>query len=271
MDWLLNRLNPASRSLNDNEKQILGRVLCLQCQLFSSNNKWREIADLLDSQNYRGSERAIVARLDFWRAEAALRLNNNAEARERFDQLESQIVGIKESWIPMVGLRRAQLAARQEDWQVVLEMVDELDRQYPEFELAYECDYLRGRALAGRGEMSAARTAYGHVLENEWATGTETAALAQWMIGESYFHQRNYELAREAYERVIERHYFPEWQARAALQAGKCAELGDNWEVAAKYYAEAAKRWENTKSAHELSARLRWVQQQVAQKQTTVR
>jgi TolA-binding protein len=119
--------------------------------------------------------------------------------------------------------------------------------------------------------MSAARMVYGHVLENDWAAGTETAAMAQWMIGESYFHQRNYELARVAYERVMERHHFPEWQARAALQAGKCAELGNHWEAAAKYYAEAAERWGDTKSAHELSARLRWVQKQVAQNQATLR
>jgi TolA-binding protein len=269
--WLLDRLNPASHSLSESEKQILGQALCLQCQFLSSDNKWQQIVELLDSQNYRGADVATIARLDFWRAEAALRLNKDAEARERFDQLQTQIVAITEAWVPMVTLRQAQLAARREDWQEVLKLVAELDRQYPEFELAYECDYLRGRALAGLGEMSAARTAYGHVLENDWATGTETAAMAQWMIGESYFHQRNYELARDAYERVIERQHFPEWQARAALQAGKCAELGDNWEAATKYYAEAAERWRETKSAHELSARLRWVQERVAQKQVTVR
>ena len=171
----------------------------------------------------------------------------------------------------MIRLRQAQLAARREEWQDVLRRVDELDEKYPEFELAYECDYLRGRALAGRGEMSAARTAYQHVLANEWAAGTETAAMAQWMTGESHFHQRNYELARVAYEQVIERHHFSEWQARAALQAGKCAELDDNWEAARKYYADAAERWHDTKSAHELNARLRWVQEQVAQRQSALR
>jgi TolA-binding protein len=271
VDWLLDRLNPANHSLSESEKQILGQALCLQCQFLSNSNKWQEIVELLESQDYRGVNVAIVARLDFWRAEAALRLNKDSEACERFDQLETQIVGINEPWIPMVALRQAQLATRREDWQDVITLVDELDRQYPEFELAYECDYLRGRALAGVGEMSAARTAYGQVLENDWATGTETAAMAQWMIGESYFHQRNYELARQAYERVIERQHFPEWQARAALQAGKCAELDDDWEAATKYYAEAADRWQETKSAHELNARLRWVQEQVAQKQSTTR
>ena len=95
--------------------------------------------------------------------------------------------------------------------------------------------------------------------------------MAQWMIGETYFHQRNYELARVAYARVIERHNFPEWQARAALQAGKCAELGDQWEDATKYYADALERWRETRAGRELNARLRWVEEQVAQQQATLR
>jgi TolA-binding protein len=271
VDWLLGRLNPATRSLSDSEKRIFGQVLCLQCQLLGAAGKWQEIATSLDGQKWPSGRDAVDARLNFWRAEAALRLGNHSEARERFDDLAGKTVGINESWVPMVTLRRAQLAARREEWQDVLNLVDELDERYPEFELAYECDYLRGRALAGRGKMSAARIAYEHVLENDWAAGTETAAMAQWMIGESYFHQRNYELARAAYERVIERHHFPEWQARAALQAGKCAELDDNWEAATKYYADAAERWHDSKSARELNARLRWVQEQVVQRQAALR
>jgi tetratricopeptide (TPR) repeat protein len=150
-------------------------------------------------------------------------------------------------------------------------LIKHLDEHHFEFELAYESDYLRGRALAGRGEMSAARAAYGQVLENEWATGTETAAMAQWMIGETHFHQRNYELATVAYERVIERHKLPEWQARAALQAGKCAELMEHWEQATALYTQAVERWQGTTSAKQLSARLRWTQEQLAQQQATLR
>jgi cellulose synthase operon protein C len=271
VDWLLERLNPASRSLSESEKQVYGQTLCLACQLFAAESKWQEIAELLCRHDKYTAGGTVFARLEFWRAEAALRLGKHTEARERFDDLVTETVGINESWVPMVTLRRAQLAARREEWQEVLKLVSQLDERYPEFELAYECDYLRGRALAGRGEMFAARNAYGHVLENDWAARTETAAMAQWMIGETHFHQRNYEQARIAYERVIERHDFPEWQARAALQAGKCAELGDRWDEATKYYADAAGRWSETRSGKELNARLKWVEEQVAQKPVTLR
>jgi TolA-binding protein len=263
VDWL------RARTTNK-PTAICQQVLCLQCQLWADRQEWQKIAKLLDTSQSKLNDRKVTARLAFWRAEAALRLGDYTEAQKRFDELVSNCVGTAEPWVPMVSLRRAQLAGRREDWQEVLRLVEELDRKYPEFELAYECDYLRGRALAGRGEMSAARAAYGVVLENEWAAGTETAAMAQWMIGETHFHQRNYEIAAIEYARVIERHALPEWQARAALQAGQCAELSGRWEKATERYADALERWQGTSSEKQLTARLRWSQERVAQQAETV-
>lgn len=271
VDWLLQRSDPASRTLSDTEQRIRLQTLCLGCQLWAGEDKWQTLADTLDNSHELTGESNLTARLEFWRAEAALRLGKIAEARRRFDALMPRVVGINEAWEPMVSLRRAQLAARSEDWQQVLALVDEIEHCCPEFELAYECDYLKGRALAGRGEMSAARASYSCVLENDWAAGTETAAMAQWMIGETFFHQKDYEQATQAYNRVIERHHFPEWQARSALQAGKCAELNDHWDNATKCYADALTRWGETKSGRELQARLKWVEQQVALREVTLR
>jgi TolA-binding protein len=249
---------------------LYGPVLCLQCQLWADKQQWLDIAELLDASQARQIDNKESLRLAYWRAEAALRLEDKVDAQRRFDELVIQCVGIAEPWVPMVSLRRAQLAAQREDWQDVLQLVEKIDVKYPEFELAYECDYLRGRAMAGRGEMSAARAAYGQVLENEWSGGTERAAMAQWMIGETHFHQRNYEVAAVEYERVIERHDFPEWQARAALQAGKCAELSGKWQQATELYGDALERWQGTSSEKQLTARLRWSQERVAQQTETV-
>jgi TolA-binding protein len=263
VDWLRARQSDIPMAIGQ-------QTLCLQCQLWADRQEWRKIAELLDASQCKLNDSKVTARLAFWRAEVASRLGDYAEAKKRFDELATNCVGIAEPWVPMVSLRRAQLAGRQEDWQEVLRLVEEVDRKHPEFELAYECDYLRGRALAGRGEMSAARAAYGQVLENEWATGTETVAMAQWMIGETHFHQRNYEVAAIEYARVIERHDLPEWQARAALQTGKCAELSGQWEKATELYADALERWQGTSSEKQLTARLRWSQERVAQQAETV-
>lgn len=266
VDWLMKRLDP---KIND-ETRLRDQVLCLQCQLWAWQEDWAAIARLLDEQRAVTKD-AVGVRLNFWRAEAAFRLRDYTTARERLEALETEVIGIHEPWVPMISLRRAQLAAKCEDWQQVLHLVERIDARYPEFELAYECDYLRGRARAGRGEMSAARSAYDDVLENEWAVGTETAAMAQWMIGETYFHQKNYELALVAYGRVIERHNLPKWQARSALQQGKCAELMQDWQRANEIYVSALERWGETSSRNELAARMEWTQQRVADERSTIR
>ena len=90
-------------------------------------------------------------------------------------------------------------------------------------------------------------------------------------IGETYFHQQDYEHATVAYQKVIERHNLPEWQARAALQAGKCAELTENWEAARLQYSRALERWQGSTSEKQLAGRLKWAQERVAQQQATLR
>ena len=114
--------------------------------------------------------------------------------------------------------------------------------------------------------MSLARSAYRRVLEDELAAGTETSAMAQWMIGETFFHQNDYLRARQAYQRVIDLHSLPEWQARAALQAGKCMELEQSWDEAAAYYTAAIERWQESESAAQLEARLKWATSQTTQR-----
>ena len=131
VDWLLERLDPASRSLSDSERQVYGQTLCLQCQLLAAESKWQEIESLLKRREEQAGGGPVAVRLAFWRAETALRLGNHAEVRRRFNELVTKTVGIRESWVPMVSLRRAQLAARREEWQEVLNVVNELDDAIP--------------------------------------------------------------------------------------------------------------------------------------------
>ena len=106
-------------------------------------------------------------------------------------------------------------------------------RTIPNFEQQYEVDYLLGRCLANQADFEAARQAYNKVIRSAAGAKTETAAMAQWMIGETYFHQKNYEAALREYLRLEILYAYPEWQAAALLQAGKCHErLGEAKEAA---------------------------------------
>ncbi len=256
VDWLLGQ-----EPLLVDRPKMFGRALCLKCQLLSEAGDWQAVDALVETA-VGLDEGRLKARLDFWAAEAAMRLRQYDVARTRFTALHVETIGLEETWVAMVPLRRAQLAARRQQWSEVIKILDQLERDFPEFELDYEVDYLRGRALAGRGEMTAARRFYGRVLASEAASETESAVMAQWMIGETFFHQRDYVRAREAYEKVVGQAVLPEWQARAALQAGKCWELELRWDEATEVYGAALERWKGSDSAHQLQSRLQWAQSQ---------
>ena len=75
--------------------------------------------------------------------------------------------------------------------------------------------------------------------------------MAQWMIGESYFHQENYDAALREYLRVEILYAYPRWQAAALLQAGKCQELLGRRKEAAELYARLIKAYPNTEFTEE--------------------
>jgi TolA-binding protein len=120
-----------------------------------------------------------------------------------------------------------------------------------------------GRCLADRADFDAARQAYQRVLKSPVGAKTETAAMAQWMIGESYFHQKNYETALREYLRVEILYAYPSWQALALLQAGKCHELLGEWREAAGLYERLLTRYADTPAARDAAARLKTAQKQV--------
>ncbi len=104
--------------------------------------------------------------------------------------------------------------------------------------------------------MTAARREYQLVIRSTTGGKTETAAMAQWMIGESYFHQENYDAALREYLRVEILYAYPRWQAAALLQAGKCQELLGRRKEAAELYARLIKAYPNTEFTEEGTRRL---------------
>lgn len=244
------------------ELQQYAAYLLSQAEIADEN--WTAAAVALDELRAASPGDPLLAQAEFWRAEIAYRHGDDELARELFAQVALRTAGLDEDWTALAPLRLAQLEAARQRWNEALLALDWLAWRRPEFPLAFEADYLRGRALAGRGEFTAARTAYCRVLDRPAAVGTETAAMAQWMIGETFFHQRAYAEARTAYQKVIDQHARPEWQARAALQLGKCWELDGRWQNAAAVYADASQRFATTDSGPTLVARRRFVDRQLA-------
>ncbi len=247
VDWLLGEFS----KLADPQPQMLWEsalwesALLLKCQLAAAGNQWQEINDLLEQEGNKFDEGSRKTRAIFWLAEAKFRTGHSKEALALFDSLAEQTKNSEQPWMAMVPLRRAQLRSRRQQWTEVLKILKEAGdfrleaggkekdifptasglKPTASFPLQYEIDYLRGRAYTGRGEMTLARRNYHRVLNSEAAKDTTTATMAQWMIGETFFHQNDYPRARLAYRKVVDRQAKPEWQAKATLQADKCLEL----------------------------------------------
>jgi TolA-binding protein len=80
--------------------------------------------------------------------------------------------------------------------------------------------------------------------------------MAQWMIGETYFHQKNYESALREYLKVDILYAYPAWQSLALLEAAKCHELLSDYKQAGECYRRIIDRYSDTPSAKEAKQRI---------------
>jgi len=197
---------------------------------------------------------------EFWVAETLYRQQRYEPAAERFSRLARQIEGRDEAWLAMIPLRHAQLLAHQRRWREARDVAAGISKRFPNFQQQYEAEYVIGRALAAMAELEDAREAYRRVLESPTGGQTETAAMARWMIGETYFHQKKYDAAMREFLRLEILHDFPKWQAAALLQAGKCRELLGEPDRAAELYREVLTKYKQTEFAQRADQRLRQLQ-----------
>jgi TolA-binding protein len=128
-------------------------------------------------------------------------------------------------------------------------------QRYPDFPLAHEVDYLLGRCHAARASFQESRASYRRVIESD-AANLEIAAMAAWMIGETYFHQDDFVQAIDAYAALSEFDAYPRWQAMALLQRGKCFQQLGEYDRAVDCYSQVSSQHANTPSAAEAATRL---------------
>jgi len=274
-------LNPDQRITGDSQasaattaydiNQIVCHALYLQGKLSVDAGQW--LAALQSYQRiveeYPQSKLASAAW--FWAAESNYHLGHleqadlmllqlAASAAATDDQATTDTQAAKErgqGYWAMVPLRRAQIAAHRQQWHEALELAQTIQDQFPNFSLQFEADYLIGRCMSSQARFSMARQYFRQVINSNQARNTETAAMAQWMIGETYFHQSNYDDAIRAYYRVDALYDLPQWQAAALLQAAKCYELSGQEKEAQQLYSQLRTDYPQTTFAAEATRRLR--------------
>jgi TolA-binding protein len=236
--------------------QVVPHALYLQAQIAAAQSQWPRVAAPLERLIADFPDNPIVPLAQYLVAEAAYREGEYDRAAELFRELAENIRGRMDKWVPMVPLRRAQILAQQKEWHDALELASQIETDFPDFEQLYEVDYVIGRCQANLGRLDDARAAYGRVLKNALGEKTETAAKAQWMIGETYFHQKNYEAALREYLRVEILYDYPTWQAAALFEAAKCHEHLEEPKQAAELYQKLVTSYPDSPLAKDAAERL---------------
>jgi TolA-binding protein len=218
--------------------EIHAHALYLKGQLAASTRRWQDVAAPLQTLLDEFPESPLAGPARYWVAESCFRQGDHDQAWRWFSDLAEQFSDSDAPWLATVHLRRAQILAQREQWRAAYDEALAIERRFPKFRQQYEADYVIGRCLAMQADFSAARSRYERVIRSPEGGGTETAAMAQWMIGETYMHQKDYDNALRAYYRVESLFAFPHWQAAALLQAGKCHRMKGEREQAAKLLAQ---------------------------------
>ena len=182
-------------------------------------------------------------------------------AREKLQFLQSESADEKVSgaeWFDRIWVLLAEVNFREKKYADVVAIVEDLKQRRPESRFLYLAEEVLGRSYKQQAppKFDDARAAFERVLSNPAAHRTETAAKAQFMIGDTFFFQEKWDSASIAYQKVYSNYKFPEWQAAALLSAGKCDEAQGHWKLAAETYKLLIKEFPTTSAFDEAKKRL---------------
>ena len=252
-------------------KQILGQetvppevkiqALYLQSRISAASNRWDNVPKLMDELIENSTDESIVATAKYWKAEALYRYGDFDEAGRLFDEMQPNADKIGESLEPWLLLRLAQCHGKSQRWTNASMLANDCLDRFGSFSNAYEFRFLLGRAAEYDGMFNDARNHYLQVIESTDGSGTETAAIAQWRIGETFFHQDNHEQAIAAYSKTNADYAFPKWNSAALIQAGKCQEHLGNWQHAEKLYSQLLEQYPQSEYVIDTKERLVRVRQ----------
>lgn len=164
---------------------------------------------------------------EFWLAEVAFEQADPKEARGHFEKLLAQPVSAR--FHGLAQLRIAQLFLKERDWQQAYEAAERVSDYSEEPSHRREASFVQGKALAQQARFDDARKHYTDAIAS---ARDELAAKSQFMIAETFLHQRDHRQALREYLKVDILYPYAEWRSMALLQIGKCHQaLGEEQEA----------------------------------------
>ena len=235
---------------------IYAHTVYLQARIARSANDWKTVEAVFQRLIEQAPNNPLRPTAEFWLAEAAYQQDNFDAAGTRFKALAAQLETLSAGLRPVTLLRQAQLLAQQQRWEESLQIASRLDSDFGDFPQRAELDYVVGQAMVSQAKFTEARTAFSRAAPRDGSNKTETAAMAQWMIGETYMHQEDFESAMREYLRVEALYAYPQWQAVALLQAAKCSEKLNQPQQAAQLYQQILDKYPESQVSQQAASRL---------------
>ena len=225
-------------SRSDVPDEVTSRVLFVQGQIAVQENQWSGVAKSMRELASRTDDDKLKSKAEYWLAESLYRQKKYEDALKIYERLASPVGMIDKKLEPWLLLRTAQCQGQADDWSSAMSSATKAKKRFPDFESNYEFDFIHGRGLEDAGKLTDAREAYQLVIDSTKGGSTETAAIAQWRIGETYFHQEDYVNAIKSYHKVDSLFSYGHWRSAALFQAGKCQEHLKNDKHAIKLYTQ---------------------------------
>jgi cellulose synthase operon protein C len=242
MDVAENNFDQARQALaaisneSDLPPPIRVRKRFLLGEIGAKTGDWSSVSDYMMELLDDIDDLSAKVKATYWLGEASFRQSKYEQAADHFRFVREHRQALSPDLHPWIWLRLVQSLGQMEQWPDVQEVAEEGLAQFENFALVYEFHFLKARSLEDTGRLSDARELYQKVIDSPQGCDTETAAIAQWRIGETYFHQENYAQAIKAYYLVDSQFGYDHWRGAALLQAGKCQEHLLNWPQAEKLY-----------------------------------
>lgn len=160
-------------------------------------------------------------------------------------------------WFDRVWVLLAEVSFRQKKYDELEPLVTELRQRPMKSPFLHQAEEVLGRGYKQQAppKFDEARMAFERVVSDPAAFRTETAAKSQFLIGETFFLQEKWPEAFIAYQKVFNNYDFPDWQAAALLQSGKCDEQQQQWKEAAATYKLLLEKFPKSMHADEAKQR----------------
>jgi TolA-binding protein len=240
--------------------EVLSRANFLLGKLGAVTKDWHLVESSMSAAVDLLGDTDVRNTAQYFLAEARHQLGQESLAAIDFAQLHARLTEHRPKYRPWIELRFASLLFEQDKVTLALNVATEAEKRYADFESKHEFRFLMARCFESRGRLSDARVEFENVVNSQTGGGTETAAHAQWRIGETFFHQEKYQDAIAAYYKVDSLFRYDKWRAASLLQAGKCQEHLLNPENATKLYEVLLSRYPDCEFALETKQRLKNIQ-----------